>query len=242
MSDAAIEMRGIRHRYETRDVLAGIDLRIEFGEVFGFLGHNGAGKTTAVNILTTLIVPTEGRATVCGHDVVRDRRAVTRCIGYLPADVRMYPHLTATENLEFFARLSGIRSPRRAVARTLDFLECSELANERLSTFSTGMRQRIGIAQAVLHEPKVLFLDEPTSGLDPQGVRQLRSTILRLNRDVGMTIFMNTHLLSEVAKVCTTIGVLDHGSLIYKDSIGATMDRFPDEASLEDIYVRMEQA
>ena len=187
MDDAAIEMHGIRHRYDARDVLTGIDLRIEFGEVFGFLGHNGAGKTTAMNILTTLIAPTAGRAAVCGHDVVKERRAVTRCIGYLPADVRMYPHLTAAENLEFFARLSGVRAPRHAVARTLEYLDCAELANERLSTFSTGMRQRIGIAQAVLHQPKVLFLDEPTSGLDPQGVRQLRSTILRLNQDVGIT-------------------------------------------------------
>jgi ABC-2 type transport system ATP-binding protein len=104
------------------------------------------------------------------------------------------------------------------------------------------MRQRIGIAQAIIHRPKVLFLDEPTSGLDPLGVRQLRDTILRLNRDLGMTVFMNTHLLSEVSKVCTTIGVLNHGELIYKDSIAETMRRFPDEASLEDIYVRMEAA
>lgn len=242
MSSAAIEMQAVRHRYETRDALAGIDLRIDFGEVFGFLGHNGAGKTTAVNILTTLITPTAGRAFVCGHDVVAERAEVTRCIGYLPADVRMYPHLTAAENLEFFARLSGVRSPRRAVDQTLAYLECSDLADLRMGTFSSGMRQRIGIAQAVLHRPQVLFLDEPTSGLDPLGVRQLRATILRLNQDLGMTIFMNTHLLSEVAKVCTTIGVLDHGSLIYKDSIEATMRQFPDEASLEDIYARMETA
>ena len=126
------------------------------------------------------------------------------------------------------------------MAETLDYLDCSELADKRLGTFSTGMRQRIGIAQAVLHRPEVLFLDEPTAGLDPLGVRQLRETILRLNRDLGMTVFMNTHLLSEVAKVCTTIGVLSQGELIYHDSLEETIHRFPDEASLEDIYVRME--
>jgi ABC-2 type transport system ATP-binding protein len=104
------------------------------------------------------------------------------------------------------------------------------------------MRQRVGIAQAIVHRPQVLFLDEPTSGLDPVGVRQLRETIIRLNADLGMTVFMNTHLLSEVAKVCTTIGVLDHGELIYKDTIAATTERFPDETSLEDIYVRMERS
>ncbi|GAB2915866.1 ABC transporter ATP-binding protein [Rhodococcus aerolatus] len=235
----AVELRDLHHRYGEDEVLRGIDLVIERGEVFGFLGHNGAGKTTAINILTTLITPTSGSAQVCGHDVVTARDAVTRQIGYLPSEVRLYGHLTAAENLEFFARLSGVDDPEVATARTLDFLGCSELADRRVGSFSTGMRQRIGIAQAVLHEPTVLFLDEPTAGLDPGGVRQLRETIARLNGDLGMTVFMNTHLLSEVARVCTTIGVLNQGELIYRDSMAETTRRFPDEASLEDIYVRV---
>ncbi len=235
----AIEFEKLTHRYDRTPALQGLDLRIEQGEIFGFLGHNGAGKTTAINILTTLLEPTSGTARVCGRDVVAERREVTRCIGYLPAEVRMYGHLTAAENLEFLATLSGVAKPRAAALETLAYLGCADLAHRRVGTFSTGMRQRIGVAQAIVHRPQVLLLDEPTAGLDPFGVRQLRETILQLNQELGMTIFMNTHLLAEVAKVCTSIGVLSHGELIYQDSIEETTRRFPDESSLEDIYVQM---
>ena len=240
MTTPAIELRGLRHAYGDVEVLHGIDLEIDRGEVFGFLGHNGAGKTTAMNVLTTLLTPTGGTARVAGFDVVAERQEVAARIGYLPADVRLYGHMTGAENLEFFARLSGVAAPSRAVIETLDYLDAGDLADRRVGSFSTGMRQRVGIAQAILHKPEVLFLDEPTAGLDPMGVRQLRTTIKRLNEDLGITVFMNTHLLSEVSQVCTTIGVLNHGDLIYKDTIEETTRRFPDEHSLEDIYVRME--
>ncbi|MDE0805042.1 MAG: ABC transporter ATP-binding protein, partial [Acidimicrobiales bacterium] len=183
MAGAAIELEDVHHAYDDDEVLHGIDLKIDRGEVFGFLGHNGAGKTTAMNVLTTLIRPTSGSARVCGFDVVDDRREVAARIGYLPADVRLYGHMSARENLEFFARLSGVDDPKRSVIETLDYLDAAEYADRRMDGFSTGMRQRVGIAQAILHRPEVLFLDEPTSGLDPMGVRQLRETISRLNQD-----------------------------------------------------------
>lgn len=172
--------------------------------------------------------------------MVEDRLQVQRNIGYLPENVRLYDGLTAAENLRFFARLSGVENVPQAIDEALAILGCRDLADRRVGTFSKGMRQRIGIAQAILHEPRVLFLDEPTSGLDPMGVRQLRETLVKLNTERGITIFMNTHLLSEVSRVCTTIGVLGEGVLIYNDSLAGTLERFPDEASLEEIYVRLE--
>jgi ABC-2 type transport system ATP-binding protein len=236
----AIEIERLVQRYGDVTALRGIDLAVGQGEIFGFLGHNGAGKTTTIHVLTTLLPPTAGTARVCGFDVVEERLQVQRSIGYVPENVRLYDSLTAAENLRFFARLSGVEDIPHAIGDALAILECPELADKRVGTFSKGMRQRIGIAQAILHEPRVLFLDEPTSGLDPMGVRQLRNTIVRLNAQLGITVFMNTHLLSEVARVCTTIGVLADGELIYCDSLARTLERFPDEASLEDIYVRLE--
>jgi ABC-2 type transport system ATP-binding protein len=157
-------------------------------------------------------------------------------IGYLPENVRLYDTFTTQENLMFFARLSGVENPAEQVRETLDFLSISDLANRRVGTFSKGMRQRVGLAQAILHRPEVLFLDEPTSGLDPMGVRMLRELIEKLNR-TGITIFMNTHLLGEVARSCTSIGVLSHGKLVYHDRMEAVAARYGDEASLEELYL-----
>lgn len=235
-----IETKSLHKAYGNQIALTKINLTVNEGEIFGLLGHNGAGKTTTVSILTTLIPPTSGSATICGFDVVTGAMQVRQNIGYLPENVRLYEDMTAGENLLYFANLSGIVDPHEAVDRTLTFLDFSEAKHALLSTFSKGMRQRIGIAQAIMHDPKVLFLDEPTSGLDPMGVRSLREILIRLNLERGTTIFMNTHLLSEVAKTCTSIGVLNHGSLIYTDTLENTLKRFKDEDSLEDIYASVE--
>jgi ABC-2 type transport system ATP-binding protein len=240
MNKKIIEIENLSHRYGNRTVLDGLDLTIDQGEIFGFLGHNGAGKTTTVSILTTLLTQTSGTAKVAGFNTIFDSYEVRKNIGYLPENVMFYDNLTAYENLAYFAKLSGITAVREKIAETLDFLDFRGSENKKLGEFSKGMRQRIGIAQAIIHEPKVLFLDEPTSGLDPMGIKNLREIILRLNREKDMTIFMNTHLLSEVARTCTSIGVLNQGRLIYRDTLENTLKKFPNEASLEEIYVRME--
>jgi ABC-2 type transport system ATP-binding protein len=210
--------------------------------VFGLLGHNGAGKTTTVNLLTTLLEPTGGGAEIEGRSVSDDAANVRRSIGYLPENVQFYDSLTLMENLRFFGRLSGIRKPDARIADVLRFLDFPGHENQRLGTFSKGMRQRVGIAQAILHEPSVLFLDEPTSGLDPEGVRMLRETIIKLNGEFGITVFMNTHLLSEVTRTCTSIGILNHGRLVHHGSLAGTLAAFPEEQSLEEIYFQLDPA
>lgn len=240
MNDIAIKTTELSHSYGPKAALRRLNLSVGEGEIFGLLGHNGAGKTTAVSLLTTLITPTQGTATIMGLDIHNDADEVRRTIGYLPENVQFYGNLTLLENLRFFARLSGLNKPDMRIREVLEFLDFTDHDSERLSTFSKGMRQRVGIAQSILHNPQVLFLDEPTSGLDPQGVRNLREIVLNLNRHFGMTIFMNTHLLSEVTQTCTSIGVLRQGELVYQDSLSATLTAFPDEASLEDIYVHIE--
>jgi len=236
-----IETKSLTKKYKDITALDNLNLEVVQGEIFGFLGHNGAGKTTTVNLLTTLLAPTSGSAAICGFDIAKENMQVKKCIGYLPENVKFYDNLTASENLGYFAKLSGIGNPREKIAEVLGFIEFTGIENKKLGEFSKGMRQRIGIAQAIMHEPKVLFLDEPTSGLDPMGIKKLREVILKLNKEKHMTIFMNTHLLSEVAKVCTTIGVLNHGKLIYKETLENVLKRFSNESSLEDIYFAIEE-
>lgn len=235
----AVQTSHLHKQYGNQPAIIDLNLKVRKSEVFGFLGHNGAGKTTTVNILTTLLEPTSGTARVNGLDIINDSLAVRRTIGYLPENVEFYDALTLKENLTFFAKLSGLDKPAKRIAEVLEFLDFTGHDNQKLATFSKGMRQRVGIAQAILHEPALLFLDEPATGLDPAGVKILRDTIIRLNKELGMTIFMNTHLLAEVTKTCSSIGILRAGRLIYQDSLAGTLEKFPNEDSLEDIYLKM---
>ncbi|MHB1376300.1 MAG: ABC transporter ATP-binding protein [Candidatus Humimicrobiaceae bacterium] len=237
--EAVIDVFGLTKRYKDFVALDNLSLQVNKGEIFGFLGHNGAGKTTTVNIFTTLLSPTEGGARICGFDIQKNSMDVRKKIGYLPENVKFYENLTAYENLSFFAKLSGIQNPKVKIFEVLDYLEFRGFENKKIGEFSKGMKQRIGIAQAIMHDPEILFLDEPTSGLDPSGVKKLREVILNLNREKHITIFMNTHLLSEVARTCSTIGILSHGSLIYKDSLENTLNKFKDETTLEDIFLNI---
>jgi ABC-2 type transport system ATP-binding protein len=242
MNEFAIVANGLSKSYKDFVALDSLNLKVRRGEIFGLLGHNGAGKTTTVNLLTTLLAPTAGTVEIEGVDTAASANEVRKMIGYLPENVQLYNNMTTLENLRFFASLSGLKKPDARIREVLDYLEFRNNDNKRIGTFSKGMRQRVGIAQAILHKPSVLFLDEPTSGLDPEGVRQLRDVIIRLNADLGVTIFMNTHLLSEVTKTCSSIGILKSGKMAYQNSVDSTIAEFPDQDSLEEIYLSIEKA
>jgi ABC-2 type transport system ATP-binding protein len=196
-------------------VLDGIALSVREGEIFGFVGPNGAGKTTTLKVLLGLIRPTAGRAEVLGHPV--HETAFRRHIGFLPENPSFYEYLTGREFLRFYARLAGMGRAARdeRVELLLAWVGLSHAGNARLRTYSKGMLQRIGIAQALVHDPGVVFLDEPMSGLDPLGRKDIRDLILRL-RDEGKTVFMNTHILHDVELLCDRVAILVGGRIRFE--------------------------
>jgi ABC-2 type transport system ATP-binding protein len=212
---AAIGARELAHRYGDRTALDGVSFTIAAGEVFGFLGPNGAGKSTLFRILATLARPHAGRATVFGHDVVAQRREVRRAIGVVFQTPSTDVHLSVAENLHCQARLYGLdrRACERRSAHFAAALAFEDRLDDRVGTLSGGLRRRVEIAKALLHEPRLLLLDEPSSGLDPGARRDLRALLERLARDEGVTIALTTHFIEE-AESCDRILLLDRGTIV----------------------------
>jgi ABC-2 type transport system ATP-binding protein len=196
-------------------VLHDISFRVCEGEIFGFVGPNGAGKTTTLKVLMGLIRPTSGRASILGRDVAETE--ARRNVGFLPENPYFYDYLSGREILHFYAKVSGVSARERArrVDLLLDWVGLSHAADARIRTYSKGMQQRIGIAQALVHDPKVVFLDEPMSGLDPIGRKEIRDLILRLRAE-GKTVFMNTHILTDVEMLCDRVAILVGGRIRYE--------------------------
>jgi ABC-2 type transport system ATP-binding protein len=206
----AIETNGLTRRFDGRVAVEDLTIAIPEGSVFGFLGPNGAGKTTTVRMLAALIAPTSGGATVAGHRLGADDDALRRSVGILTESPGLYDRLSARQNLTYFARLYDLSRPKAAaqVERYLRLLELWDRRDDPVGTFSKGMRQKLAIARALLHEPPVLFLDEPTAGLDPEAARTVRDFVGMLRRE-GRTIFLTTHNLPEADELCDVIGVFE---------------------------------
>ncbi|HSK94637.1 MAG TPA: ABC transporter ATP-binding protein [Candidatus Angelobacter sp.] len=230
-------LRGEPDRRETFRAVDGIDLEVVEGEVFGLLGPNGAGKTTTMRMLATLLEPTSGRATILGHDLVTEARAIRRRLGaVLSGERSVYWKLTARENLEYFAALYHVppAESRRRIDEILEAVHLTDRADDYVEKFSTGMRQRLVLARALLPAPSLLLLDEPTVGLDPQAARDLRERVLQL-RDEGRTVLLTTHYMEEADQLCDRIAIVDHGRIVALD----TPDRLKRSLSGADV-VRIE--
>lgn len=219
----ALQIESLRKKFGDNIAVKGLTLQVDQGEVFGFLGPNGAGKTTSIKMLLGLISPTSGYASLLGHPI--GDRLVRAQIGFLPEHFRFHDWLTANEFLILHGQLFGMEDKqiRSRVNELLDLLGLTAFSNKQLRTFSKGMLQRIGIAQALLNNPRLIFLDEPTSGLDPVGRRLVRDIIHDL-RDKGTTVFINSHLLSEIEVTCNRVAFIKHGEVLKIIELNKSLD------------------
>ena len=215
-----IETRGLVKRYDGEMAVAGIDLVVGPGEIYGLVGPNGAGKTTTMRMLATLLTPTAGEAIVCGIDVMADPTEVRRRIGYMPDFYGVYDDLRVWEYLDFFGRCYSVPPARRAgmIDELLVIVGLSDKRNAYVEALSRGMRQRLCLAHTLVHDPQLLILDEPASGLDPRARVEMRE-ILRELRAMGKTILVSSHILPELAELCTSVGIIDRGRLLRSGKI-----------------------
>ncbi len=213
---APLEVRGLVKRYGELTAVGGVDLTVNVGDVYGYLGPNGAGKTTSLRMMLGLIRPTAGTVRLFGQDPQETVHALQGVAGFVEAPT-FYPYLTARRNLELLAAFDGYGAKTR-IEEALDTVELHDRAKDRVGGYSHGMRQRLGIAAALLREPKLLLLDEPATGLDPGGMRDMRVLIRRL-ADQGMTVVLSSHLLAEVEEVCNRVAIVRTGKIVYEGEI-----------------------
>jgi ABC-2 type transport system ATP-binding protein len=236
-----IETEGLSKRFGEKVAVSELSLRVEAGEVMGFLGPNGSGKTTTIRLLMGLLRPSAGRASILGRDCHADAVALKRDVGYLPDEPFLYPYLSGVETLELVAGLHGYTpvEGRRRAAEIAERLGLRESMRAYTVTYSMGMKKRLALALALIHEPRVLILDEPTNGLDPAGARQMRSTIAELAAG-GRTIFLSTHLLDAAERLCHRVAIIQRGKLQAVGTPDQLRARYEAPGStLEDLFLRV---
>ena len=221
-----IEARQLIKRYSgsSKRALNNVSFTVGDGEIVGLLGHNGAGKSTIMGIMLGMVRPDQGEVRIAGHSVQMERSKALANIGAIFEAAVFYDYLTGWQNLRVLCSLSGWWDEKEA-GRVLELVNLSKAASTKTGTYSHGMRQRLALAQALLPRPRVLLLDEPTDGLDPEGIREFRETVLRLRKEMGMTILLNSHLLSEVEQMCDRCVILKDGSKVYEGAVGVNANK-----------------
>jgi ABC-2 type transport system ATP-binding protein len=243
-NQAIIEAEGLTKKYGHQIVVNQLNLQIREGEVFGFLGPNGAGKTTTLLMFLGLTEPTSGKVRVIGFDPTRDPFHVKEKVGYLPENVGFYDDMDARQNLQYIARLNRIPDKISAgrIDESLKVVDLLEEVGKKVGTYSKGMRQRLGIAEVLIKEPKLIFLDEPTIGLDPDGTNRMLDLIHSLSREKNITLFLSSHLLDQVQRICDRVGIMIKGDLVAmgpieelaKKKLGVDKEHY----TLEEIYMK----
>lgn len=208
---AIIKVQHLSKQFGDITAVNDLSFSVTKGEVYGFLGQNGAGKSTTIRMLLTLIQPTKGTIEVMGLDLQKNRKEILRQTGAIIEKPDLYKYLTAMENVRLFAAMSGVKISDKKIAEQLEMVGLSERKHSKVKTFSQGMKQRLGIAIALIHDPQLIMLDEPTNGLDPQGIADVRNLILHLSKDLGKTIFVSSHLLNEIEQVADSMLIIDKG-------------------------------
>jgi ABC-2 type transport system ATP-binding protein len=219
-----IDLSNVTKRFGQRLALAGLTLQVPERSIYGLLGHNGAGKSTAIGILLGQVWPSGGDVRVCGFDVTRDRRHALAQVGAIFEAPAFYDYLSGWRNLEILAGYTAAVSPNR-IAEVVEWVGLTGRERSIVKTYSHGMRARLALAQAMLPNPKLLILDEPGDGLDPEGIHEMRQTVVRLNRELGLTILFSSHLLSEVEQICTDIAVLNSGRKVFDGPVADTKSK-----------------
>ncbi len=219
MVSEAIETHRLTKRFNSFTAVDRVDLSVHKGEIYGFLGPNGAGKTTTIRMLCTLLTPSFGSAKVAGYDITRQANEVRKKIGLVSEKLIMYPRLTAFENLMFFGSLYGINQDalRKRTDELLDMVQLTPFKDNPVGGYSSGMRQRVNVIRALLHDPEIIFLDEPTMALDPQSTRFVRDLVKEL-KEMGHTIVLTTHIMEEADELSDRISIIDHGKMIATDT------------------------
>lgn len=213
MQEPLVRLMGVTKVISSRTLVQDLTLDISAGQVFGFLGPNGAGKTTTIRMMVGLMSITKGDILIGGYSIRKDYEKASSQIGAIVENPEMYKFLSGYKNLIHYARMMPNITEER-IREVIELVGLTDRINDKVSTYSLGMRQRLGVAQALLHRPKLLILDEPTNGLDPQGIRELRDYLRTLSREEGTTVFVSSHLLSEMELMCDTVGVIQNGKLI----------------------------
>ena len=222
--DSFIEVTALRKNYGGIQAVNGLGFNVFKGDIFGFLGPNGAGKSTTIRMILSLVRPDSGQINIFGMPLARNRNRILSGIGALVEEPRFYEYLSAYQNLEILGKLSGKRTGKAEIMNALSLTGIEDRWDSPVKTFSHGMKQRLGIAQAIVHNPELLILDEPANGLDPRGMKDMREIILRLNREFGKTILISSHILKEIEQMANRMIIIDKGAKVVEGNVQELLD------------------